>query len=97
MAHSAVLTWQAPTTGDAVQNYNVQRAPVIGGVTGTFATIASPTATTYTDLAVIAGNSYQYRVASVNSAGESAFVTSTVQLIPLAIPGVPTSLTVVVS
>lgn len=97
MAHQALLTWVAPTSGDAPSSYDVQRAPVTGGVVGTFATIASPTGTTYTDTAVTAGNSYEYRVASVNSAGESTFITSAVELIPLASPLPPTNLVVVVS
>ena len=97
MPHTAVLTWDAPTSGDPVGNYDVQRASVISGVVGSFASIASPTTNTFTDSTVIAGSSYEYRVASVNAAGESAFITSSVQLIPLAIPQAPTNLVVVVS
>ncbi len=100
MAHQSLLTWTAPATGDAPTSYDVQRAPVVGGVVGTFASIASVAvpATTYTDLAVTAGSEYEYRVASVNAAGESAFDTdTTVVTIPLAIPAPPTGLTAVAS
>lgn len=97
MAHSANLTWIAPTTGDPIANYDVQRADVNAGVVGAFLTIGSPVATSYIDTTVVAGKSYEYRVASVNASGESTFITSQVVTIPLALPQPPTALTVQVS
>ena len=95
MAHQVVLNWIAPTTGDPVTSYDVKRAPAPGGVIGVFASIASPepTATTYTDITVVAGQEYAYEVASVNASGESAPCTSILVTIPLAIPNPPTGLT----
>lgn len=97
--HQAAISWVAPATGDAPLSYDVQRALVTAGVAGAFASIASVQAptVTYLDTTVIGGDSYEFRVASVNAGGESAFVTSSVELIPLAAPAPPTGLTVVVS
>lgn len=96
MAHSATLNWSAPSSGDAPSSYIVQRATVTGGVVGAFSTIATVPAptTTYVDSTVLAGDSYEYQVAAENSAGESAFVQSTVQVVPLAAPGPVLNLTV---
>lgn len=94
--HQVLLAWVAPT-GDAPSSYDVQRAAVVNGSVGSFASIANPTAPTYTDLNVTAGASYEYRVASVNASGESSFLTSQVVIVPLAIPGPPTGLTAVAS
>lgn len=95
--HSVTLTWIAPTTGDAVTNYDVQRADVVNGTVGAFATIGSPTGVSFVDTNVIAGKSYEYRVASVNAAGESTFIVSPIELIPLAVPQPPTALVAQVS
>lgn len=94
MAHQVVLTWNAPTTGDPVVSYDVQRAPIVNGVVGTFASIANPepTTTTYTDTAVVAGQKYAYQVASVNAAGESSPCPSIQVAVPLASPAPPTNL-----
>jgi hypothetical protein len=94
LAHQVVLTWVAPTTGDAVVSYDVKRAPVTAGVVGTFVSIASPepTATTYTDLAVVAGAEYSYEVSSVNGAGESTPCPSILVTVPLGAPQPPTGL-----
>jgi|ERR1019366_6692066 hypothetical protein len=100
MAHQAVLNWIEPSTGDPVATYDVQKAPAPLGVIGTYVSIASvPVGThTYTDLAVVAGDEIDYRVASKNASGESTFVTlATPVIIPLAVPAPPTGLTVVAS
>ena len=99
MAHSVVLTWQAPTTGDPVVSYDVKRAPAPAGVVGTYVSIANPepTTTTYTDLTVVAGQEYSYEVCSVNAAGESTPCPSVLATIPLAFPQAPTNLVAVAS
>jgi hypothetical protein len=99
MAHQVVLTWIAPTTGDAPTSYDVKRAPAPGGVIGTYVSIASPepTATTYTDLTVVGGQEYAYEVASVNSAGESAPCADILVTVPLGDPNPPSGLTAVAS
>lgn len=95
MAHQVVLSWIAPTSGDPVVSYDVLRAPAPGGVVGTYVSIANPepTATTYTDLAVVAGQEYAYEVKSRNAAGESTPCPSILVIIPLAVPNPPTGLT----
>jgi hypothetical protein len=95
LAHSVVLTWVAPTSGDPVTSYDVKRAPAPGGVIGAYASIASPepTTTTYTDTAVVGGTEYAYEVCSVNSAGESVPCADILVTVPLAVPLPPTSLT----
>jgi fibronectin type III domain protein len=97
MAHKVVLTWNAPTTGDPVATYDVKRAPAPSGVIGTYVSIGSPTATTFEDDTVVAGQEYAYEVAAVNAAGESAFTAAFLATIPLAAPGAPSGLTGTIS
>jgi hypothetical protein len=99
MSHSVVLTWIAPTAGDAVVSYDVKRAPASAGVIGTYASIANPepTATTYTDTTVVAGNEYSYEVCSVNTAGESVPCSNVLVTIPVSVPNAPTGLAFQVS
>jgi hypothetical protein len=95
MAHQVVLNWIAPATGDAPASYNVLRAPVVSGVVGTYASIASVNAptVTYTDTNVVAGDSYSYEVESVDGSGASAPCTAITVTIPVAAPNPPTGLT----
>lgn len=94
MAHQVSLTWVPPVGGDPVAAYDVLRAPVVGGVIGTFVSIANPepTAASYIDLAVVAGAVYEYEVKSVNASGESVPCAGIQVTIPLAIPNPPTGL-----
>ena len=71
-SHQVVLSWQAPTNSAVpVSAYNVYRAP--GGSSSYQLIDQSDTQTTYTDTAVQSGQSYDYVVKSVDSAGvESA-------------------------
>jgi fibronectin type 3 domain-containing protein len=61
------LTWTAST---GATKYNVKRSTTSGGPFTT--TLASPTATNYTDTTVTNGTPYFYVVSAVNSTGESA-------------------------
>jgi fibronectin type 3 domain-containing protein len=60
------LSW---TGGSGATSYNVKRSTVNGSG---YATIASPTTTSYTDTAVTNGTTYYYVATSVNGKGESA-------------------------
>lgn len=60
------LSW---TASSGAASYNVKRAATSGGPYGT---IASPSATNYTDTGLTNGTTYYYVVSAVNSAGESA-------------------------
>jgi cellulose 1,4-beta-cellobiosidase len=59
------LNWSASS---GATSYIVKRATVSGGP---YATIASPSSTTYTNTGLINGTTYYYVVSAVNSAGES--------------------------
>ena len=64
------LTWSSVS---GATNYNVKRSTDIGSITnGSFTTIASTTATTYTDTNVSGGVTYYYVVSALNAGGESA-------------------------
>jgi hypothetical protein len=60
------LTWDPSSTA---RSYRVKRSTTSGGP---YTQIANPTATSYTDTAVVVGTTYYYVVSAVNSAGESA-------------------------
>jgi len=62
---------------------------------GAFADLTTTAAniSTYTDVAVSAGNSYSYRVAAVNGAGTSAFATTAAPAAIGATPAAPTGVT----
>lgn len=71
-AHSAVLSWTEPTLGSgvpAVTSYSIYRGTTAGGEGTT--PLASSTTTSYTDATVVAGTTYFYEVAAVNSSGTS--------------------------
>jgi hypothetical protein len=59
------LTWSPVATAT---NYNIKRSPSPGGP---YTTIASTTATSYTDTTVVNGTTYYYVVTAVNAGGES--------------------------
>jgi len=60
------LTWSAST---GATSYNVKRATTSGGP---YATVGSPTTTSFTNTGLVDGTKYFYVVAAVNTAGESA-------------------------
>jgi hypothetical protein len=64
--NQVALNW---TASSGAAHYNVKRATASGGP---YATISSPSATSYTDTALTGGTTYYYVVSAVNSAGESA-------------------------
>jgi titin len=81
------LSWTAPASngGAAITDYQIQ-VSVAGGAYSTVTKSAS-TATSYTATGLTNGTAYTYRVATVNSEGASAYVTSssvTPQTVPLA-------------
>jgi fibronectin type 3 domain-containing protein len=79
------LSWSASS---GATSYNVGRSTTSGGP---YTTIASPTATTYTDTAVTNGTTYYYVVAAVNGAGTSANSSQVSATPQLAVPPVPTN------
>jgi hypothetical protein len=82
VTHCGVVSWTCPTgssncagTGDPVTGFHVWRATSCAAVTSTtpavpYAVISSPSTYTYTDLAVVAGNSFCYGVTAFNAGGD---------------------------
>ena len=71
----------------------IERAPVVGGVTGAFAQLATvgprngTGSVSYADTSVVTGETYAYRVAAVNGVGASAYSNIVTQaLVPPAAP-----------
>lgn len=79
------LSWTAST---GATSYNVKRSTVNGSG---YATINSPTGTSYTNTGLTNGTTYYYVVSAVNSVGESAN-SSQVSATPVTVPAVPTGL-----
>ena len=97
MAHQVVLTWTASidATGGAGEGYNVYKGIVPGTEGATPVNSSLITALTYTDLAVVAGQAYEYFVTFVKAGVES--VHSVQVTTPVILPAAPTNLTAVVS
>jgi len=87
---SILLSWTAPanTGGSAVSSYKIYR----GTSLTTLLFLVSVTQTSYQDLGLTNGQSYFYKISSVNSVGEGA-QSAAVNAIPFSIPSVPLSLT----
>ncbi|HEV3049753.1 MAG TPA: fibronectin type III domain-containing protein, partial [Longimicrobium sp.] len=77
-SQQVTLTWQAMDDADG---YTVQRADAAG----TFASLATPAAATYTDAGLTAGTTYRYRVSAFRGAetGPSSEVTVTTSNLPV--------------
>lgn len=74
------LTWTAPSSGDALADYEIQYSPTGIGSWSTFADGTSTTAsTTVTGLSTSTG--YDYRVRATNSAGNGAYSTALINAI----------------
>ena len=61
------LTWSAATDNVGVTGYRVERCQ--GASCTTFAQIATPTGTSYSDSGLVAGTTYRYRVRATDAAG----------------------------
>ena len=69
------LSWTASTDNVGVTGYLVERCQ--GAACSSFAQIASPVATTYSDSALTAGTSYSYRVRATDAAGNHSGYSNT--------------------
>jgi len=61
------LSWTASTDNVGVAGYRVERCQ--GAACSTFAQVATPTATSFSDTGLTAGTSYSYRVRAADAAG----------------------------
>jgi len=68
--HSILLTWQPATDAGGVSGYRVYRATAAGGPFSEITTLLQRT-TSYRDVEVPPGTTYFYRVAAVDSAGNT--------------------------
>jgi ABC-type amino acid transport substrate-binding protein len=86
------INWTAPFNdgGSAITGYNVYRS---NSENGTYALIASPAGTTYTDIGLVNGQTYWYKVCVKNGVGESASAAAA-KSVPCKEPEVPTGLTI---
>ena len=90
-----VLNWTDASSNET--SFRIERADVLDGVVGAFSFLASVSAnvTTFTDLTVVSGSDYSYRVAAVNTVDQSAYADSVpaVVSVVLDLVGAPTGLT----
>lgn len=95
MAGQAVLAWTAPATDPAqVTGYKVYR----GTVSGTYTlTQTLGKVLTATEAGLTAGTKYYWVVTAFNPAGESAYSNEASAVIPFALPGPATGLSVTVT
>ena len=90
------LSWTAPagTGGSAITDYAIQYKIASASQWSTFADGTS-TGTTATVPGLTNGTTYQFRISTVNSAGNStpSVVASATPILPITVPGAPTGLT----
>ncbi|TSA05943.1 MAG: hypothetical protein D4R77_07090, partial [Planctomycetaceae bacterium] len=86
------LTWSAPVSngGDPLSDYAIQYSSNSGGSWTSFTHVAS-TATTATVTSLVNGTSYLFQVAAINSYGSGNFSVSSLSVVPMAKPSVPTA------
>ncbi len=89
------LSWTASTSAIGIANYIVQRCQ--GGGCTTFAQVATPTGTSYSDTGLTANTSYSYRVEAVDTGGNLSSFSSTATAVTQAPPTAPTNLTATAS
>src|SRR5680860_1841912 len=73
VAYTAPASWTltGPAVGTAEIGYRIQRAPIVGGVTGTFTDIGSALANATTFTITGGAGTNAYRVVAWNAAGDS--------------------------
>lgn len=91
-AHSNTLTWAwSQGAGDPATGFHVQRAAVKGGPYVIVGTVPLGTLT-FTDTAVVGGNSFFYVVTAYNSGGDSTPSNEVLCTTPFLAPAPPTNL-----
>src|SRR3989475_827983 len=88
------LSWAPPTDngGSAITGYMIERSANGGSTWSTIVSNSGSTATTYSDIGLMHGTSYTYRVSAINSVGTGS-PSSTASATTLAVaPSPPTGL-----
>jgi titin len=91
-ATSISITWTAPAdTGTAITGYQINEHNVTANTNGTNVCVGSTgsTTTTCTVTGLIAGDSYTFTVAAINSDGTGTFSAASTPLVVNAVPGTP--------
>lgn len=78
-AHSVSLTWKAPSSGAAVDSYQVDRA-VSGSTQYSMIGTTTASSTAFTDASVQAGKTYVYAVRAVDDTGTASNPSNTITL-----------------
>ena len=63
------LSWIAPADNVGVTGYQLERCQDNGAVCSVFAQIATPSATSYSDIGLVDGKTYRYQVRATDAAG----------------------------
>ena len=81
-----VLTWTDNSSNE--QTFKIERKAGACAGTGTFVALATVpvNTTTYTDTAVVVGNTYCYRVRAANASGVSAFSNTAERMVQSSTP-----------
>jgi fibronectin type 3 domain-containing protein len=86
------LSWGASSDNVSVTGYLLERCQGVG--CSTFAQIATPTSTGYSDTGLSAATSYSYRVKARDAANNQSGYSNTASTVTQTPPGTPTSLTI---
>jgi hypothetical protein len=90
--HSNALSWLAGVGGDPAQGFHVWKSSTSGAYGSTPLAATSATTLTYTDLAVVAGQTNYYVITAYNMTGDSAPSNQVTCVTPFQIPPPPTGL-----
>jgi fibronectin type 3 domain-containing protein len=94
--HNTVLTWAwSQGTGDPALGFHVWKSSTSGVYGTTPLAATSVNVLTYTDFAVVAGQTNYYVVTSYNGGGDSTNSNEATAVTPFQKPSAPTSLTAV--
>lgn len=94
MAGSARLSWQDNSNNETVFNIERKNGVCVGpSPWGEIATVPA-NVVTYSDMGLVEGTTFCYRVAASNTAGKSGYSNEVPFMVPFAIPAAPGPLSV---
>lgn len=94
---AGVLTWADRTSNES--GFVLERKSVACALPGSFASIMTtgPNVVTFTDVGVMQGQTYCYRVAAMNTLSTSPWSNTVERVVPLVVPAVPAQLGVTIN